>query len=154
MRNKISLGMSAFIGALSIASMAADAKTLVYCSEASPETFNPLVGVADSTMDAAAKTMFNRLVEMKPGASEIQPALAERWEISPDGLSYTFHLRSGVKFHTNKQFTPTRTLNADDVISSFTASGRRTTRTTSSRARITSTSIHSYSSTSCNPPTH
>lgn len=32
------------------------AKTLVYCSEANPETFNPAIGTADSTMDAAAKT--------------------------------------------------------------------------------------------------
>ena len=55
------------------------AKTLVYCSEANPETFNPAIGTADSTMDAAAKTIFNRLVEFKPGTTEVGPALAESW---------------------------------------------------------------------------
>jgi dipeptide transport system substrate-binding protein len=97
----------------------AEAKTLVYCSEASPETFNPMVGAADSTMDAAAKPLFNRLVEFKPGTTEIGPALAESWDISGDGTVYTFHLRSGVKFHAARDFAPTRAFNADDVVYSF-----------------------------------
>jgi len=97
----------------------AEAKTLVYCSEASPETFNPMVGAADSTMDAAAKPLFNRLVELKPGTTEIGPALAESWDISGDGTVYTFHLRSGVKFHAGRDFAPTRPFNADDVVYSF-----------------------------------
>ncbi len=99
---------------------AARAKTLVYCSEASPETFNPMVGVSDPTMDASARAMYNRLVEMRPGTTNLRPALAESWDISPDGLSYTFHLRSGVAFHSNKRFTPTRPFDADDVVYSFT----------------------------------
>lgn len=95
------------------------AKTLVYCSEASPETFNPMIGTADSTMDAAAKTIFNRLVEFKPGTTEVGPALAEKWDVSEDGKVYTFHLRHGVKFHANETFTPTREFNADDVLYTF-----------------------------------
>jgi dipeptide transport system substrate-binding protein len=95
------------------------AKTLVYCSEANPETFNPMIGVADSTMDAAAKTIFNRLVEFKPGSTQIGPALAESWDVSPDGKTYTFHLRHGVKFQSNDHFTPTRDFNADDVLYTF-----------------------------------
>ena len=47
------------------------------------------------------------------------PALAESWEVSDDGLEYTFNLRKGVKFHTTKGFTPSRDFNADDVIFSF-----------------------------------
>ncbi|MDQ4060980.1 MAG: ABC transporter substrate-binding protein, partial [Pseudomonadota bacterium] len=39
-----------------------------------------------------------------------------RWEISPDGTVYTFHLRKGVKWHSNKNFKPTREMNADDII--------------------------------------
>ena len=54
-----------------------------------------------------------------PGTTEIVPALAERWEISPDGREYTFHLREGVKFHTTPTFTPSRDLDADDVVFSF-----------------------------------
>ncbi|TGP89996.1 MULTISPECIES: ABC transporter substrate-binding protein [unclassified Mesorhizobium] len=95
------------------------AKTLVYCSEANPETFNPAIGIADSTMDAAAKTIFNRLVEFKAGTTEVGPALAESWDVSPDGKTYTFHLRHGVKFQSNEHFTPSRDFNADDVLYTF-----------------------------------
>ncbi len=37
----------------------------------------------------------------------------------PDGLTYTFHLRDGVKFHTTPYFKPTRAFNADDVLFTF-----------------------------------
>ena len=47
------------------------------------------------------------------------PGLAESWTASPDGLSYTFKLRKGVKFHSNAKFTPTRDFNADDVLFSY-----------------------------------
>jgi dipeptide transport system substrate-binding protein len=63
--------------------------------------------------------VFNRLVEFERGTTKIVPALAESWEVSDDGLEYTFHLRQGVKFHTTKDFTPGRDFNADDVIFSF-----------------------------------
>ena len=44
------------------------------------------------------------------GATTIRPGLAESWEISDDGLDYTFHLRQGVKFHDGDEF------NADAVL--------------------------------------
>ncbi|MEQ0580986.1 ABC transporter substrate-binding protein [Pantoea dispersa] len=95
------------------------AKTLVYCSEGSPENFNPQLYTSGTSVDASAVPIFNRLVDFKPGTTELVPSLAERWEISPDGKVYTFHLRKGVKFQSNKLFTPSRDLNADDVIFSF-----------------------------------
>jgi dipeptide transport system substrate-binding protein len=97
---------------------AADAKTLVYCSEGSPENFNPQVNTTGTSFDAAYP-VFNRLVEFKPGTTEIMPALAESWDVSDDGLTYTFHLRKGVKFHARGAFTPSRDFNADDVIATF-----------------------------------
>jgi dipeptide transport system substrate-binding protein len=97
----------------------AQAKTLVYCSEGSPEGFNPSLYTAGTTFDASSHPIFNRLVEFTPGTTEIRPALAESWEVSDDGLEYTFHLRSGVKFHTSANFTPSRDFNADDVLYSF-----------------------------------
>ena len=97
----------------------AQAKNLVYCSEGSPEGFNPQLYTAGTTFDASSKTIFNRLVQFKPGTTEVIPGLAESWEVSDNGLEYTFHLRKGVKFQTTKNFTPTRDFNADDVLYSF-----------------------------------
>ncbi|MBN9060637.1 MAG: ABC transporter substrate-binding protein, partial [Rhizobiales bacterium] len=100
-----------------IASMA-EAKTLVYCSEGSPENFNPQVNTTGTSFDAA-RPVFNQLVEFEPGTTKIRPGLAESWEVSPDGMEVTFHLRKGVKFHSSKIFKPTRDFNADDVLFSF-----------------------------------
>jgi len=106
--------------AMSMALVAgAQAKTLVYCSEGSPEGFNPSLYTAGTTFDASSRQIFNRLVEFERGTTKIVPALAESWSVSDDGLEYTFHLRKGVKFQSSKDFTPTREFNADDVLYSF-----------------------------------
>ncbi|WP_182086204.1 ABC transporter substrate-binding protein [Aureimonas sp. ME7] len=96
----------------------AGAKTFVFCSEGDPESLSPQLSITGTAMDAA-KPMFNTLVEFRPGTTEIRPALAERWEISPDGLEYTFHLRPGIAFHANADFEPSRTLEAQDVVFSL-----------------------------------
>jgi dipeptide transport system substrate-binding protein len=82
---------AALIGAslVAIAGSAASAKTFVYCSEGSPEGFDPGLYTAGTTFDAAAHTVYNRLLEFKPGTTETIPGLAESWEISDDGLQYT-----------------------------------------------------------------
>jgi dipeptide transport system substrate-binding protein len=94
-------------------------KTLVYCSEGSPEGFDPAIYTAGTTFDASSRTVYSRLVEFKHGSTEVEPGLAESWTVSPDGKEYTFKLRPGVKFQTTDFFTPTRELNADDVVFSF-----------------------------------
>ncbi len=98
---------------------AAYAKTLVYCSEASPAHFDPGPLTGGNDFDASSRTIYNRLVEFEHGGTAVIPGLAESWETSADGTEITFHLRPGVKFHTTSYFTPTRDLNADDVIFSF-----------------------------------
>ena len=103
----------------SAAAMTAQAKTLVYCSEGSPEGFNPALYTSGTTFDASSRPVFNRLVEFERGTTTTVPALAESWEISDDGLTYTFHLRKGVKFHTAKNFAPTKEFSADDVVFTF-----------------------------------
>ena len=90
----------------------------VFCSEGSPRFLNPQVA-SDGTSFDATSDVYNRLVEFKRGTSVIQPALAESWEVSKDGLRYTFYLRKKVSFHTTKNFTPSRYMNADDVVFSF-----------------------------------
>ncbi|MCF8481327.1 MAG: ABC transporter substrate-binding protein [Rhodospirillum sp.] len=104
---------------LAMAASGAQAKTLVFCSEGSPEGFNAAFYTAGTTFDASSQPVFNRLAEFKRGTTETEPGLAESWDISEDGKTYTFHLRKGVKFHSNDKFTPTRDFNADDVIWSF-----------------------------------
>lgn len=59
------------------------------------------------------------MIRFEQGTSKIIPALAESWDVSRDGLQYTFNLRKGVSFHEVKDFKPSRELNADDVIFSF-----------------------------------
>jgi dipeptide transport system substrate-binding protein len=93
--------------------------TLVYCSEGSPEGFQPQFFSTGTTFDAVSVPMFNRLVEFELGTTNIVPALAESWTISPDGKVYTFKLRRGVKFHGNANFKPTRDFDADDVLFSW-----------------------------------
>ncbi|CAG1016586.1 Periplasmic dipeptide transport protein [Burkholderiaceae bacterium] len=95
------------------------AKTLVYCSEGSPEGFNPQFFTTGTTLDASSVPMFNRLVQFELGTTKVVPGLAESWTASPDGLTYTFKLRRGVKFHSNDKFKPTRDFNADDVLFSY-----------------------------------
>jgi len=62
------------------------------------------------------RTVFNSLVRMVPGTGggELAPDLAESWEVSEDGLVYTFHLRQGVQFHNGYG-----EMTADDVVFTF-----------------------------------
>ncbi|MFO1151112.1 MAG: ABC transporter substrate-binding protein [Alsobacter sp.] len=96
----------------------AAAKTLVFCSEGNPEALNPQIVTTTTGMNAG-RPMFNNLVEFEKGTTTIVPSLAESWTISPDGTDYVFRLRRGVKFHANALFTPTREMNADDVVFSL-----------------------------------
>ena len=93
----------------------ASAKTLVYCSEGSPENFYPGVNTTGTSFDANSQ-IYSRLVDFERGGTSVVPGLAERWSVSPDGKEYTFTLRKGVKWHSNKNFKPTRDMNADDII--------------------------------------
>ncbi|MCP2041383.1 dipeptide transport system substrate-binding protein [Neisseria sp. HSC-16F19] len=94
-------------------------KTLIYCSEGSPAGFDPAQYTAGTDFDASAYPLYNNLVEFPRGETTVAPALAEKWDISEDGKTYTFHLRQGVKFASTDYFTPTRDFNADDVVFTF-----------------------------------
>jgi dipeptide transport system substrate-binding protein len=105
--------------ALALGTGAVEAKTLVFCSEGSPEGFNPQLYTSGTTFDASSRQVYNRLVEAERGTTNLAPALAESFEVSDDGLVYTFKLRPNVKWQTTENFTPTRDFNADDVIFSI-----------------------------------
>jgi peptide/nickel transport system substrate-binding protein len=63
---------------------------------------------------AVAHLVYSALVRIKPGTGQLEPDLAEKWEVSPDGLTYTFHLRQGVKWQKNLG-----EVTADDVVAHF-----------------------------------
>ena len=94
-------------------------KTLVFCSEGSPAGFDTAQYTTSVEFTAGSYTVYNRLVEFVQGGTDIEPGLAEKWDVSADGLQYTFHLRHGVKFQTTSFFKPTREFNADDVVFTF-----------------------------------
>lgn len=60
-----------------------------------------------------ADNVYENLVEFVNGTTDIQPCLAEKWDVSANGLEFTFHLRKGVKFHDGTDF------NADAVVYSL-----------------------------------
>lgn len=92
------------------------ASTLTVCTEASPDALNAQLS---ATSFDVSEQVADRLVEMGPEAGEVVPSLAESWQVSADGLAYTFRLRRGVRFQSNARFAPTREMNADDVVFSF-----------------------------------
>jgi dipeptide transport system substrate-binding protein len=94
------------------------AKTLVFCSEGSPENFYPAINTTGTSFDANSQ-IYSRIVDFERGGTTVVPSLAERWDISEDGRTYTFHLRRGVRWHSNRIFKPTRDLNADDIVFSL-----------------------------------
>lgn len=65
--------------------------------------------MSDFNSTRAGMEMFEGLVRFKDESTEIEPCLAEKWDISKDGLTYTFYLRKDVKFHDGTPF------NADAV---------------------------------------
>lgn len=93
--------------------------TLTVCTEASPDGFDIVRYNSLVATNASADVIFDGLVRLNEKTGEVEPALAKSWEISDDGKSYTFHLRPHVLFHSTAYFKPSRTLNADDVISTF-----------------------------------
>ncbi len=71
-------------------------------------TLDPAIGY-DWKNWSIIKSVFDGLMDYKPGSTELVPDLAESVEVSDDGLAYTFKLRSGIKFHNG------RDMNAADI---------------------------------------
>jgi dipeptide transport system substrate-binding protein len=118
-RRKLRLTKSALLCALTLPALLAltpvSAKTLVFCSEGSPENFYPGINTTGTSFDANSQ-IYGRIVDFERGGTKVVPGLAESWTVSKDGMEYTFHLRKGVKWHSNKNFKPTREFNADDFM--------------------------------------
>ncbi|MFA5027003.1 MAG: ABC transporter substrate-binding protein [Candidatus Methylomirabilota bacterium] len=93
------------------AAWAGAAKTLVVGFDAMNDSFDPAVFTSWMGINTI-NNVFDTLVQTKDGA-KFEPGLATSWTISSDGLTYTFKLRQGVKFHDGTAF------NAEAVKFSF-----------------------------------
>lgn len=67
----------------------------------------------DGNSFMVCNNVYEGLVHYADESTSLEPGLAESWEIAPDGKTYTFHLRKGVKFHDGTAF------NADAVVFSI-----------------------------------
>lgn len=76
---------------------------LVYGSGGQPVNLEP-GNITDGNSIIVQDQIYNRLMEFKPGTTELQPALATEWSSSADGKTWTFRLRQGVIFHDGTVF--------------------------------------------------
>lgn len=99
---------AAALAALVLAAPLAQAAEITLLREIDANNYDP----HKTTALAAAEILFmlgDTLVSIEPDMKTLTPGLAKSWEVSPDGLTYTFHLRDDVKFCDGRAMT------ADDV---------------------------------------
>ncbi len=86
--------------------------TLVFARGGDSTSLDPITTTEGETY-RVTENVFETLLDYGPQDTIVKPGLAEKWEVSKDGLTYTFHLRQGVKFHDGTDF------NADAVVFNF-----------------------------------
>lgn len=91
----------------------------VYCISGQVNTFNPQKASSGLIVDTLAAQLYDRLLDVDPHTDRLVPELAERWEVLDNWATYRFHLRHYVSFQKTALFTPTRRLNANDVVFTF-----------------------------------
>lgn len=97
------------------ASSASRGGQLVASIRSEPRSFNRLVA-RDQTVELLALLTQSRLVRVNRSTFETEPALAESWEVSPDGRVYTVHLRPGVTWSDGTPFTSADVLFTLDAV--------------------------------------
>ncbi|MBA3310190.1 MAG: ABC transporter substrate-binding protein [Nocardioidaceae bacterium] len=86
--------------------------TFVFAASSDPTMLNPFYA-SDGETFRVARQIFEGLVDTEPCSADAAPGLATEWTGTDDGMSYTFQLEEGVKFHDGTDF------NADAVCSNF-----------------------------------
>jgi peptide/nickel transport system substrate-binding protein len=85
---------------------------LIVSNIANPKSFNPVIAQETSTT-SITQYIFEGLTTVSGITNEPEPALAKRWEVSPDGLTWTMHLREDVRWNDGNPLT------ADDVVFTY-----------------------------------
>jgi peptide/nickel transport system substrate-binding protein len=91
---------------------AASGGSLIFGTSTDPVSLDGAL-VYDGESLRVVDQIFEGLVTLKPGTTEVEPALATSWEASADGKTWTFKLQEGVTFHDGEPF------NADAVCFNF-----------------------------------
>lgn len=109
---------------LSVSAWSADSRDIrhsgfVYCVNGTLNSFNPQLASSGLAVDTLAAQLYDRLLAVDPYTYRLVPDLASSWEVRDNGATYRFHLRRKVAFQHTAWFTPTRPMNADDVVFSF-----------------------------------
>ncbi|HBV38555.1 MAG TPA: ABC transporter substrate-binding protein, partial [Erwinia sp.] len=91
----------------------------VYCVNGAATTFNPQLASGGLVVDTLAAQLYDRLLDVDPYTYRLIPELAASWETLDNGATYRFHLRHNVPFQKTAWFSPSRPMNADDVVFSF-----------------------------------
>jgi len=97
----VAIGLAAAVGATPERARADT--TLVVSIAADPTGFDP-EAISNNTSGYIMAALHDGLTRYKPGTAEVEPGLAQSWDIASDGLTYRFHLRHGVKFHDGTPF--------------------------------------------------
>src|SRR3990172_4364413 len=109
MKRTIASGAPAALGLSGLSAGALAARTdLTVGMVLEPPNLDPTAGAAAAIDEVVYANLFEGLTRIGPDGS-VLPDLARSWDISADGLTYTFHLATGVKFHDGTAF------DADDV---------------------------------------
>lgn len=98
MRNLLAVALAAVIGMAIPAAGQTPPNVLVVGQIAEPKSLDPHAVTASNDFRILVN-VYDGLARYKPGTLEVEPALAESWEVSEDGTTYTFKLREGVTFH-------------------------------------------------------
>ncbi|EMI5489554.1 peptide ABC transporter substrate-binding protein SapA [Providencia stuartii] len=91
----------------------------IYCVNGIVTTFNPQLVSSGLIVDPLAAQIYDRLLDVDPFTYQLIPEVASHWKVLDNGATYRLTLRKDVKFQETPWFTPTRNMNADDVVFSF-----------------------------------
>lgn len=84
----------------------------VFSNVAETPTLDPAIAFSSDGL-LFVRNVYEGLLEYAPASTELRPALAESWDVSDDGLTYSFTIRSGVTFHDGSE------LDTADVVASL-----------------------------------
>src|SRR5690349_14592103 len=94
---------AAFLLTASVIPAFAAKTSLVVGMPIEPPGLDPTIAAPVAIREVTWVNLYEGLVRIDR-TGKVQPLLAKSWEISPDGLTYTFHLQEGVKFHDGTDF--------------------------------------------------